>query len=154
MLGDRLDTINCCLFDMGTVLKGGFDISNVHYNEPKTLDTAFDVINSVIMMAAAQQYGGFTIPEIDKILAPYAEKSYEKYKAEFLEWCDPDKKDKADEFAYNKVKREMEQGVQGMELQLNTVGSSRGDYPKRNLGCLLQEQLNILIVEISFIRGL
>lgn len=136
-MGDRLDTMNCCLFDMATVLKGGFDVSNVHYNEPKTLDTAFDVINAVIMMAAAQQYGGFTIPEIDKTLAPYAEKSYQKYKKEFLEFCSDEMKEKADEYAYKKVCKEMEQGVQGMELQLNTVGSSRGDYPKRNLGYLL-----------------
>ena len=37
----RLDTMNCCLFDVGNVLKGGFEMGNVWYNEPKTLDTAF-----------------------------------------------------------------------------------------------------------------
>ena len=36
----RLDTMNCCLFDVGSVLKGGFEMGNVWYNEPKTLDTA------------------------------------------------------------------------------------------------------------------
>ena len=40
----RLDTMNCCLFDVGNVLKGGFEMGNVWYNEPKTLDTAFDVM--------------------------------------------------------------------------------------------------------------
>ena len=53
----RLDTMNCCLFDMGAVLKGGFEMGNVWYNEPKTVDTAFDVMGDVILSTAAQQYG-------------------------------------------------------------------------------------------------
>lgn len=40
----RLDTMNCCLFDVAAVLSGGFEMGNVWYNEPKTLDTAFDVM--------------------------------------------------------------------------------------------------------------
>ena len=38
----RLDTMNCCLFDVASVLSGGFEMGNVWYNEPKTLDTAFN----------------------------------------------------------------------------------------------------------------
>lgn len=54
---DRLDGINCCIFDMANVLSGGFEMGNIHYNEPKTLDVAFDVISDVTMSAASQQYG-------------------------------------------------------------------------------------------------
>ena len=36
---------------------------------------------------------------------------------------------KADEYATHKVKRDFEQGFQALEYKLNTVGSSRGDYP-------------------------
>lgn len=54
---DRLDSINCCLFDMANVLKDGFEMGNVWYNEPKTLDVAFDVISDVVLSAASQQYG-------------------------------------------------------------------------------------------------
>ena len=125
---DRLDGMNCCLFDMGNVISGGFEMGNVWYNEPKTLDVAFDVISDVTMSAASQQYGGFTIPRVDTILAPYAEKSYEKYYNEFFEWyCD--NPDKANEYALQKVYRDMEQGFQSWEYRFNTVGSSRGDYP-------------------------
>ena len=70
--------MNCCLFNVGDVLSGGFEMGNVWYNEPKTLDTAFDVMGDIILSTAAQQYGGFTVPEVDKILAPYAEKSFRK----------------------------------------------------------------------------
>ena len=60
----RLDTMNCCLFNVGDVLSGGFEMGNVWYNEPKTLDTAFDVMGDIILSTAAQQYGGFTVPEV------------------------------------------------------------------------------------------
>lgn len=53
----RRDCINCCLFDMANVLKDGFEMGNLWYNEPKTLDVAFDVIGDTIMSAASQQYG-------------------------------------------------------------------------------------------------
>lgn len=135
---DRRDTINCCLFDMGTVLKDGFYMGDMFYNEPKSLDTAFDVISDIILATAAQQYGGFTVPEIDKVLASYAEKSYEKYKKEFKDMCNLIGKENdieqemvsgAEDYAMKKVKKEMEQGWQGLEYKLNTVASSRGDYP-------------------------
>ena len=128
----RLDTMNCCLFDVANVLRGGFEMGNVWYNEPKTLDTAFDVMGDIILSTAAQQYGGFTVPEVDKILAPYAEKSYRRYQEEFLKYVDPQWEqaaDKAKEYAVDKVRRDFDQGWQGIEYKLNTVGSSRGDYP-------------------------
>ena len=133
----RLDTFNCCLCNVGAVMKGGFEMGNVWYNEPKTLDTAFDVMGDVILSTAAQQYGGFTVPEVDKIMGPYAEKSFEKYKKEYLDLMSDVLNpafaesliDKAEAYAMEKVQREMEQGYQGIEYKLNTVGSSRGDYP-------------------------
>ena len=128
----RLDTMNCCLFDVANVLRGGFEMGNVWYNEPKTLDTAFDVMGDIILSTAAQQYGGFTVPEVDKVLGPYAEKSYRKYKEEFKKYVDPDWEkadERAEQYAMDKVRRDFEQGWQGIEYKLNTVGSSRGDYP-------------------------
>lgn len=134
----RRDTMNCCLFDMGAVLKGGFEMGNLWYNEPNSLPVAFDVIGDVVLSTASQQYGGFTVPEIDKILAPYAEKSYDKYCGEIQSYI-KDIKDVdelsvedlkyVDEVACKKVRREFEQGFQGIEYKLNSVGSSRGDYP-------------------------
>ena len=160
----RLDTWNCCLFDMANVLKGGFQMGNMWYNEPNSLDTAFDVMGDVILSTAAQQYGGFTVPDVDNVLLPYAKKTYESFyqekydevyaltmetirslseeQSEFLledemsKWSEHmDMKaqtkaaTKATEYAFRKTQRECEQGMQGIEYKLNTVGSSRGDYP-------------------------
>lgn len=131
----RLDTLNCCLCDVATVMKDGFEMGNVWYNEPKTLDTAFDVMGDIILSTASQQYGGFTIPEVDKVLAPYAWKSYNKYYEEYLDILlglgisAKNFYQKAEAHAKAKVRRDFEQGWQGIEMKLNTVGSSRGDYP-------------------------
>lgn len=124
----RRDTMNCCLADIKTILTGGFEMGNIWYNDPKTLDVAFDVIGDIVMSAASQQYGGFTLPEVDKILAPYAQKSYDKYVKKYTEKCHMERKE-VEELALEDVAKEMEQGFQGWEYKFNTVGSSRGDYP-------------------------
>lgn len=123
----RRDTMNCCLFDVQNVLSGGFEMGNIWYNEPKTLDTAFDVIGDIVLSAASQQYGGFTVPSVDNILEPYAEKSYKKYIDKYVKLGID--KETAEGEAYRDVVREMEQGFQGWEYKFNTVASSRGDYP-------------------------
>ena len=126
----RLDSINCCLFDMGNVVRNGFEMGNVWYNEPKTLDVAFDVISDITISAAACQYGGFTIPRVDTVLAPYAEKSFDKYVAEYCDIAHVAPTDEnAQAYGLKKVRRDFEQGFQSWEYRFNTVGSSRGDYP-------------------------
>ncbi len=128
-MGFRRDTMNCCLFDMATVLKDGFEMSNIWYTEPKTLQTAFNVMGDVIINTTAMQYGGFTVAEVDSVLKKYAELSYNKYYEEYLEIKGKKFKDEASLYAWKKVRRECEQGYQGIEYKLNTVSSSRGDYP-------------------------
>ena len=123
----RRDTMNCCLFDVASVLKGGFEMGNLWYNEPKSLNVAFDVIGDITMAAASQQYGGFTLPEVDKILAPYAQKTYEASYAKYIEMgISPEK---ADIQATKDVEKDFHDGFQGWEYKFNTVASSRGDYP-------------------------
>ena len=123
----RLNTMNCCLFDIAEVLNGGFEMGNIWYNEPQSLDVAFDVIGDIVMSASSQQYGGFTLPEIDTVLVKYAERSYRKYFDEAYALCEDEKR--AEEYALGKVQQDFEQGFQGWEYKFNTVGSSRGDYP-------------------------
>lgn len=126
-MSSRRDTMNCCLFDVKSVLTGGFEMGNLWYNEPKTLEVAFDVIGDIVLSAASQQYGGFTVPCADLLLEPYAEKSYDKYIKKYTRMGVT--KEVAEEEAWNDVKKEFEQGFQGWEYKFNTVASSRGDYP-------------------------
>lgn len=129
----RLDTLNCCLFDLERVFNGGFEMGNLWYNEPKTIRAALAVTGDVILSVAAQQYGGFTVPQIDETLAKYAKKSFESYYQEELQLYGDQlnnrQAESARQRAYKLVQRDIAQGLQGIEYKLNTVGSSRGDYP-------------------------
>lgn len=125
----RLDTYNCSLFDAGNIMSGGFEMGNLWYTEPNSIDTACDVLGDIIMTGASSQYGGISISEVDKVLAPYAEKTFNTYKNELLSYGLTE--EFAEEKAELKTKRDIEQGIQGLEMKLNSVSSSRGDFPSK-----------------------
>lgn len=106
--------MNCCLFDVAHVLSGGFEMGNIWYNEPKTLDVAFDVIGDIVLSAASQQYGGFTVPSVDLILEPYAEKSYRRALAKYERLGVA--ADLAEKEALADVKKEFEPGLPGLGI--------------------------------------
>lgn len=135
MGSSRSETFNCCLFDIATVLKNGFEMSGRKYKEPNSLPAAFAVVGDIILAVASQQYGGFSLPEMDKVLAPYAEKSYRRYLQEeithrnhYLQSDDPTEDDYVVSVALKRLERDFIQGFQGLEYKLNTVSSSRGDF--------------------------
>lgn len=119
-------SVNCCLFDIGNVLKDGFKMSGVSYTEPKTVVAALSVIGDVTLVATAQQFGGFTLAEIDKVLLPYVKKSFRANCLKFSGLTDDH--NRIEEFAVKETIRELEQGFQSLELKLNTVPCSRGDF--------------------------
>lgn len=128
-----LGSVNCCLFDIGTVLKNGFEMSNVQYTEPTSVLSALQVIGDITLVATAQQFGGFTLPELDKVLLPYARKTLNariKRYTEVLSINNDDglNQDRIFNLANEDLVRELEQGFQSLELKLNTVPSSRGDF--------------------------
>lgn len=142
-----LNNINCCLFDMGRVLKGGFEMSNVKYTEPKSVLSALQVIGDITLVATAQQFGGFTIPEIDKILLPYCKKTLKTAEQETWDYVVSETR----AYCWERLVRELEQGFQSLELKLNTVPCSRGDFAfttltfgQWNLEEYTEEERNIL----------
>lgn len=75
---------------------------------------------------------GYTVPQIDDILEPYCEKSYNSYFGEYTKvFCDANGEynpTKAHNYALDKIRKDLLQGFQGLEMKLNSVASSRGDY--------------------------
>lgn len=74
-----------------------------------------------------------TWPQVDEDLSYYCIKSYNFYIKEYSKiiedaGCTVDPR-KADDYAYKKVKREVQQGYQGIEHTFNSVSSCRGDFP-------------------------
>lgn len=130
-----LPIFNCTLVDMKAILTGGFTAENKFYTEPKDIKTAVGQMEDVIMMISAQHYGGLTVPEIDRLLAPYYKMSIEKYEKileqtvmETTKGATPDKH-MLKTYAHRLAYKEMEQSLQGCEMALNTVANARGSYP-------------------------
>lgn len=123
-----MGSVNCCLFDIGNVLRGGFSMSNVDYTEPTSVLSALQVIGDITLVATAQQFGGFSLSQLDMVLLPYChktlEKAYEHAKHSFPD-SDPSSWDL---YARRVLKNELKQGFQSLELKLNTVPCSRGDF--------------------------
>ena len=122
------NSFNCCLFDIGNVLKGGFEMSNVKYTEPTSVLSALQVIGDITLVATAQQFGGFTLAEIDKVLLPYAKKTYFNAYNKYKSIVGIERWDHLIHLAMQDLTRELEQGFQSLELKLNTVPCSRGDF--------------------------
>ncbi len=133
-LGDRwLGTHNCCLFDMGNLIKNkpdkgySFELNNMRYYEPKTILTAFSIVGDIILSASSHQYGGFTVPEIDTVLAPYAEKTYVKKQKRYqTKGMDSDL---VDELAMEETIEEIKQGYQSLEYKINSLSNALGQTP-------------------------
>lgn len=129
----RLDTTNCALLDIKAIFDGGFEMGNLPYTDPHTVDVACDVLGDVIMAAASSQYGGLSV-RIDDFLASYCQKSFDKYYKKYFDMIEDmcgieASKEDVIKYATKDVIRELEQGLQGLEIKLNSVASSRGDYP-------------------------
>ena len=119
-------SINCCLFDMANLLKDGFVMSELTYAEPNSVLSALQVIGDVTLVATAQQFGGFTIPEVDKVLLPYVYKSLSRNTTRYeSKGIDPTL---AHQLATEDTKKELLQGFQALEGKLNAVPCSRGDF--------------------------
>lgn len=137
VLEGGIPTGNCSLFNLGKILKDGFMLSNTEYNEPQSLQAAISVTADVLSVIAGNQYGGLTAPEIDTVLAPYAQKSYDFYLNQYKELMedagctvDPEKQEK---YAVGRVIREAETGFQQIEMSSGSVASCRGDFPSNKI---------------------
>lgn len=131
-----MGSVNCLLWDMANVLKGGFSMSNIDYTEPTSVLSALQVIGDITLVSSAQIYGGFSIPQIDMVLLPYCYKTLEKAYRQAREYF-PGAYDYWDLYAKRVLKDELKQGFQSLELKLNTVPCSRGDFAFTTLsfGC-------------------
>lgn len=122
-------SINCCLFDMAKVLKNGYRINGVDNTQPNHLETALSTISDIILSASSQQYGGFTVPEIDTTLAPYLELGVNEYLDEFSHMeCAFESREKYEEYVEDFVYRKfLLHSFENMfDHRLNTINNSNG----------------------------
>ncbi|MCP9076267.1 anaerobic ribonucleoside-triphosphate reductase [Streptococcus sp. CF4-2] len=122
---------NCCLIDFKGMLENGFKIGNAEVESPKSIQTATAQISQIIANVASSQYGGCSADRIDEVLAPYAEKNYQKHLKDAEEWVLPDK---CQEYAWKKTQKDIYDAMQSLEYEINTLFTSNGQTPFTSLG--------------------
>ncbi len=125
---------NCCLINLADMLKNGTVINGKKIDTPKSFQVACTVTTQIIAQVASSQYGGQSINGIDRILAPYVRVSFNKHKKviqeEFKNIYGVDiSEDKIDAAAWKRTRREVKEGVQTIQYQINTLMTTNGQSP-------------------------
>ena len=125
---------NCCLINLEDMLANGTVINGKKIDTPKSFQVACTVTTQIIAQVASGQYGGQSINGIDRILAPYVHKSFKKYMKAVVEeqrevyGIEPDM-EKAEEIAWKRTKKEIKDGIQTIQYQINTLMTTNGQAP-------------------------
>ncbi len=125
---------NCCLINLEDMLTNGTVINGKKIDSPKSFQVACTVTTQIIAQVASGQYGGQSINGVDRILAPFVRKSYRKILAGVVEeqqevyGIEPDMA-KAEEIAWKRTRKEVKDGIQTIQYQINTLMTTNGQAP-------------------------
>lgn len=125
---------NCCLINLEDMLTNGTVVNGKKIDSPKSFQVACTVTTQIIAQVASGQYGGQSINGIDRILAPFVRKSYNKYfETSLIEQkevygIEPDI-EKAKKIAWMRTKKEVKDGIQTIQYQINTLMTTNGQAP-------------------------
>ncbi len=124
---------NCCLPDIEDMLKNGTVINGKMVETPKSFQVACTVMTQIVAQVASNQYGGQSISSVDRILAPYVRVSFEKNIKRIKEEADlvglEIDKEQLEKIAWKRTKREVKDGVQTIQYQINTLMTTNGQAP-------------------------
>lgn len=116
---------NCDLINLEDMLQNGTNINGVMIEKPHKFLTAMTIATQIITAVTSSQYGGATVTMTH--LAPFVRDSYnrylEKYKARGLA------EDLCVKFAKEDVAKEIKDGVQTFQYQVNSMTTTNGQAP-------------------------
>ncbi|QXN60139.1 hypothetical protein KUA24_72 [Vibrio phage HNL01] len=116
---------NCALINLKDMLSKGFSMNNVKISKPRGIHTAMTLASQIVMAVGSSQYGGISFNRIDEVMAEYVQSSYDKLLLLAEEY---DIKDKED-FATNRVRKEVYDACQTFEYQVNSMTCTSGQTP-------------------------
>ena len=116
---------NCCLINLDDMLQNGTVINGVMIEKPHKFLTAMTIATQIILGVSSSQYGGCTVSMTH--LAPFVRDSYNKFLNKYLEWGFEE--DKAKECALKDTKKEVADGVQTFNYQVNSMTNTNGQAP-------------------------
>ncbi len=122
---------NCCLINLEDMLQNGTVISETMIDKPKSFSTACNIATQGIAQIASSQYGGQSISLAH--LAPFVQVSREKFRRMVREELKHSGVDATEEqinaIAEQRVKEEINRGVQMIQYQVITLMTTNGQAP-------------------------
>lgn len=165
VLPNGIVTGNCLTLPFDDLLANGFNTRQTDVRPANSVSTAFQLIAVLFQLQSLQQFGGVSASHLDWSMVPYVRKSFIKHYNDglrYIEGLKPFSKDtikrlldvtiehehykqheKVWQYAMDKTKDEIEQAVEGMFHNLNTLQSRSGNqlpFTSINFGtCTLPE---------------
>ena len=116
---------NCELINLDDMLQNGTVINGVMIEKPHRFITAATIATQIILAVTSSSYGGATVSLTH--LAPFVRLSYEKYLKKYQS-RNLSKKD-CEKFAMQDTRKEVEDGVQTFNYQVNSMTNTNGQAP-------------------------
>ena len=141
---------NCDLINLEDMLQNGTNINGVMIEKPHRFLTAMTIATQLITAVNSSQYGGATITMTH--LAPFVRESYkrflDKYKKRKF------KKEDCEKYAKEDLAKEITDGVQTFQYQINSMTTTNGQAPFLSVCLYLgeteeyKEELAMIIEEV------
>lgn len=161
---------NCLSIPFDTLLAKGFNTRQTDVRPANSINTAFQLLAVIFQLQSLQQFGGVSATHLDWTMVPYVRKSFYKHYKEGLQWIEHTSeesielsmdtsindypKGKVYDYALAQTQKELDQAVEGMYHNLNTLQSRSGNqlpFTSINYGtCTLKE--GQMVIE-SLLRG-
>ncbi len=141
---------NCDLINLEDMLQNGTNINGVMIEKPHRFLTAMTIATQLITAVSSSQYGGATISMTH--LAPFVRDSYNRYLKRYQNHGLTDKQ--VEQFAKEDLKKEIVDGVQTFQYQINSMTTTNGQAPFLSVCLYLgeteeyKEELAMIIEEV------
>lgn len=116
---------NCELINLEDMLQNGTVINGVMIEKPHRFITAATIATQIILAVTSSSYGGATISLTH--LAPFVKDSYNKYYKKYSNYNLTE--EQCQKLAMQDTKKEVEDGVQTFNYQVNSMTNTNGQAP-------------------------
>lgn len=119
---------NCCLINIGDMLKNGTVMNGKMIESPKSFQVACTIVTQIIACVASNQYGGQSV-DISH-LGQYLRKSYNKFKNQLVSrYAGELTMEQIEGIVSERLNDELKSGVQTIQYQINTLMTTNGQSP-------------------------
>ncbi|MBR4830873.1 MAG: anaerobic ribonucleoside-triphosphate reductase [Bacilli bacterium] len=126
---------NCDLINLDDMLQNGTVLNGIMIEKPHKFLTAMTIATQIILVVTGSQYGGCTISLTH--LAPFVRLSYKKYLKKYKDRGLS--KEDCEKFAKEDTKKEISDGVQTFQYQVNSMDNINGQIPFLSVNMYLGE---------------